>query len=145
MDSVGNQEIIEEQHYPSIMNRIQALFLDVWLILGVLMYISSTFFSQYQDRYVGIKIILFFVVLLIYEPIGNITGGTLGYRTMGMKIRCYGNLEKKVGFSQALMRTCIKLSLGWISFLTISLDPHRRAMHDKASGTVVINSKTELN
>jgi uncharacterized RDD family membrane protein YckC len=141
MDNIQQTDISEEHIYPSIMNRIQALFFDVWILIGLMMYLSNTFFSDYQDKYVGIKILVFFVALLIYEPIANMTGGTIGYRTMGMKIRCSNDINKKIRFSQALMRSAMTLAFGWISFLTISTDPQRRAMHDKASGTVVINAK----
>lgn len=141
MDNISNPDFSNEHVYPSIMNRVQALFFDVWIIIGILMFLSSTFFEDYEGRFVGIKVAMFFVILLIYEPVASMTGGTIGYRTMGMKIRRFGDLDKKIRFSQALMRSVMKLSLGWISFLTISTDPQRRAMHDKASGTVVLNAK----
>jgi uncharacterized RDD family membrane protein YckC len=141
MDNISNPDFSNDHVYPSIMNRVQALFFDVWIIIGILMFLSSTFFEDYEGRFVGIKVAMFFVILLIYEPVASMTGGTIGYRTMGMKIRRFGDLDKKIRFSQALMRSVMKLSLGWISFLTISTDPQRRAMHDKASGTVVLNAK----
>ena len=144
MDNISNTEFSNEHVYPSIMNRVQALFFDVWIIIGILMFLSSTFFEDYEGRFVGIKVAMFFVILLIYEPVASMTGGTIGYRTMGMKIRRFGDLDKKIRFSQALMRSVMKLSLGWISFLTISTDPQRRAMHDKASGTVVLNAKAAV-
>jgi uncharacterized RDD family membrane protein YckC len=142
MDNIGNPEFTDEHVYPSIMNRVQALFFDVWIIIGILMFLSSTFFRDYEGRYVGIKIAMFFVILLIYEPLANMTGGTIGYRTMGMKIRRFGDFDKKIRFSQAFVRSVMKLALGWISFLTISVDPQRRAMHDKATGTVVLHAKS---
>lgn len=144
MDNISNPDFSNDHVYPSIMNRVQALFFDVWIIIGILMFLSSTFFEDYEGRFVGIKVAMFFVILLIYEPVASMTGGTIGYRTMGMKIRRFGDLDKKIRFSQALMRSVMKLSLGWISFLTISTDPQRRAMHDKASGTVVLNAKAAV-
>lgn len=141
MDQVNAGEYVENQMYPSIMNRIQALFFDVWIVIGTLIFLSSTFFEDYEGRFVGLKIIVFFALLLIYEPLANMTGGTIGYRTMGMKIRRFGDLDKKLSFTQAFGRSIMKLALGWISFLTISIDPQRRAMHDKATGTVVLNAK----
>jgi hypothetical protein len=35
----------------------------------------------------------------------------------------------------------MKFALGWISFLKINIDPHRRAMHEKVSGAVVLMNK----
>ena len=122
MDNISNTDFSNEHVYPSIMNRVQALFFDVWIIIGILMFLSSTFFEDYEGRFVGIKVAMFFVILLIYEPVASMTGGTIGYRTMGMKIRRFSDLDKKIRFSQALMRSVMKLSLGWISFLTISTE-----------------------
>lgn len=146
MENSANQQYIGVYSYPSLVSRVQAMFCDVWIILGLFMYFSSTFFEDYEGRFVGLKILAFFLILLIYEPIGIMTGGTIGYRTMGLKIRRFNALNKKIRFSQAFLRSFMKLSLGWVSVLTISLDPHRRAFHDKASGTIVLverNSKQE--
>ncbi|MEZ4452233.1 MAG: RDD family protein [Nannocystaceae bacterium] len=109
------------------MNRIQALFFDVWIIIGILMFLSSTFFEDYEGRFVGLKIIVFFALLLIYEPLANMTGGTIGYRTMGMKIRRFGDLDKKLSFTQAFGRSILKLvsrlDLFIQSQLTLSAEP----------------------
>ena len=37
-----------------------------------------------------------------------------------------------------MIRYPVKLLLGWISFLTINSNPKRRAIHDLASGSVMI-------
>ena len=128
----------DEIVFPSIMNRVQALFFDFWIVVAGVIGISSLMPENADSAYIGLKILLFFVVLLIYEPFGYMTGGTIGYRTMGMKIRQFERPAKKIRLGQAYFRATIKIFLGWISFLTVSTDPHRRAFHDKISGTIVL-------
>lgn len=41
-------------------------------------------------------------------------------------------------YFQAIIRYIIKISLGWISFLTINSNYEKRAIHDFVAGSVVI-------
>jgi uncharacterized RDD family membrane protein YckC len=141
MDNFIKHQSIDERLYPSLMIRVQALLFDLFIVGAIVFNSSRTFFSDYQGEYMLLKILLFVLALLVYESIANTTGGTLGYRTMGLKIRRFGELNKKLRFSQAFVRSIMKFAVGWISFLSVNVDPHRRAMHDKASGAVVLISK----
>ena len=141
MNNFIKHQFIDERLYPSLMIRVQALMLDLFIVAAVVFNSSRTFFSNYQGEYMLLKVLSFVLFLLIYESIANTTGGTLGYRTMGIKIRRFGDLNKKLRFTQSFARTTMKFALGWISFLSINIDPHRRAMHDKASGAVVLIAK----
>jgi uncharacterized RDD family membrane protein YckC len=141
MDNFIKHQFIDERLYPSLLIRVQALLLDLFIVAAIVFNSSRAFFGDYEGRYLLIKVVLFVVALLVYESIANTTGGTLGYRTMGLKIRRFGELNKKLKFPQSFLRAVMKFAFGWISFLSINLDPHRRAMHDKASGTVVLISK----
>jgi uncharacterized RDD family membrane protein YckC len=141
MDNFIKHQFIDERLYPSLMIRVQALLFDLFVVGAIVFNSSRTFFSDYQGEYMLLKILLFVLALLVYESIANTTGGTLGYRTMGLKIRRFGELNKKLRFSQAFVRSIMKFAFGWISFLSVNVDPHRRAMHDKASGAVVLISK----
>lgn len=131
----------DEVIYPSLVNRIQALFFDFWIIVAIVMFLFVNFFDLYEEQFVGLKIILFIVIVLIYDPIGSMTGGTIGYRTMGLKLR-RGDGIRKISITQAYKRSVLKLALGWISFLTITSDKKRRAMHDKAADTLVMFAKS---
>jgi uncharacterized RDD family membrane protein YckC len=129
------------QIYPSLMNRLQALFFDFWIIVAITMLVFVNFFDQYEGQFTGLKVIIFLVILMIYEPVGSMTGGTIGYRTMGLKLRRSDGVSK-VSFLQAYLRSIIKVSLGWISFVTISGDKQKRAIHDKAAGTLVMYARS---
>lgn len=141
MQDLSAIEPIKQQVYPSVLQRVQALLLDVWAVLGVQLYLSATVFPEYEDRYVLLKILVFFTFFMLYEPLMNMSGGTIGYRTLGIMIRQSANPGERITAKAAFKRTCIKILLGWVSFLSISLDPFRRALHDKLSGTLVLCSK----
>jgi uncharacterized RDD family membrane protein YckC len=42
---------------------------------------------------------------------------------------------------QAFFRYVLKISLGWISFLTMHSNSQRRAIHDFAAGSVMIKKQ----
>jgi hypothetical protein len=141
MNNSIKHQFIDERLYPSITIRVQALILDLFIVSAVIFNLSRTFFGDYEGEYMPLKILCLGFVLLVYESVANTTGGTLGHRSMGIKIRRFGDLSKKLRLSQSFERTIMKFALGWISFLKINIDPHRRAMHDKVSGAVVLMNK----
>ena len=140
-EDFDTEELNDEKIFPSIMNRVQAMFFDFWIIVAIVVLLSTTVLDGLEGRLLGLKIALFFAVNLVYDPLMTMSGGTIGQRTMGMKIRRFEDPSRKINITQAYFRSTMKLFLGWISFLSVSLDPYRRAMHDKASGTVVLHSK----
>ena len=139
MNDIENND--NETVYPSLMNRIQAMFFDFWIIVAMVMFLSVYVFEAYAEQFNGFRIILFFVILFIYEPIGSMSGGSIGYRTMGMKIRRSDGV-RKISFIQAYLRAAIKLVLGGISFLTIGSDKQNQAIHDKAAKTLVMYTRS---
>jgi uncharacterized RDD family membrane protein YckC len=138
----NNSNITEEEEviYPSLVNRLQALFFDFWIIVAIVMFLFVNFFDIYEAQFTGLKIILFIAIVLVYDPIGSMTGGTIGYRTMGLKVR-RGDGIRRISIVQAYKRSILKFALGWISFLTITSDRKSRAMHDKAADTLVMFSR----
>lgn len=138
----AEQDEQEPVIYPTLMNRVQALFFDFWIVVALAIFLSSYVFSEYEDKLVGFRVVLFVIILFIYEPIGVMTGGTIGYRTMGLKVRRSDDETRRLNIIQAYGRSVLKFFLGWVSFLTISSDSQRRAIHDKASGSVVLFAKS---
>ncbi|MBL7836309.1 MAG: RDD family protein [Bacteroidetes bacterium] len=137
----NSTELDEEKIFPSIISRIQALFVDFWIIIGLVILFRTLLFPHMTGALVGLKITLFFTVALLYDPLLTKSGGTIGQRTMGIKIRCFEDPHRKITLAQAYFRSIMKILLGWISFLNVSIDPFKRAMHDKASGSVVLNNR----
>jgi hypothetical protein len=65
-------------------------------------------------------------------------GCTIGNYIKGIRVRKNEDISQKINIGQAILRYPIKLALGWISFLTINSNLQRRAIHDLASGSVMI-------
>lgn len=78
----------------------------------------------------------------LYDPIFTaFTGSTLGHKIMKLKVRRYREPERKISLGQALLRFIIKGLLGWISFFTVTGNERKRAIHDLASGSILLPDK----
>ena len=82
-----------------------------------------------------------FTALFGYQLIGNLNGGTVGKRLLGLRVvaRDGGPL----GFARSLVRALVWLigsTAGSFGFLVALLNRENRALHDYASGTVVVES-----
>ncbi|HLP13980.1 MAG TPA: RDD family protein [Flavobacteriales bacterium] len=130
---------IDPDKHPSLVVRYQAVFADV-LVIICLMFLSGYILEQFDNPPDWIRIVLFFAIWGVYEPVCISLGGTIGNLIMKTRVRKHNNEGQKPGIGQAIIRYVLKLLLGWISFLTMSSNDERRAIHDLVSGTVVVNS-----
>ncbi|HWN88507.1 MAG TPA: RDD family protein [Chitinophagaceae bacterium] len=130
-----------EVNYPSLAKRIQSIFIDSLLII-VLMFLSGWILDKMNpEQNEGdewIRIVLFIALWGVYEPLSMTLGCTLGNYLMKIRVRKHNNAGKKMNLLQAYARFIIKFFLGWLSFITISFNPERRAIHDFASGSIVV-------
>lgn len=126
-----------EEKYPSLGVRIQSAFIDTILII-ILMIIFTNILDNFKNVPDWVRIIMFLVVFIAYEPFCMTMGCTLGNYLKGIRIRKAIDPTQKISLLQAIIRYPIKLFLGWISFLTITSNPKRQAIHDLASGTLMI-------
>jgi len=130
-----------EVNYPSLAKRIQSIFIDSLLII-VLMFLSGWILDKMNpEQNEGdewIRIVLFIALWGVYEPLSMTLGCTLGNYLMKIRVRKHNNAGKKINLLQAYARFIIKFFLGWLSFITISFNPERRAIHDFASGSIVV-------
>ena len=129
-----------EKKYPDLKTRIQSTFIDGILMI-VLMFAAAWVFdkvsnSENEDGWV--RALVFIGIWIIYEPLFMTFGGTLGNYMMGIRVRKEKDTTKKINLFQALLRFVVKFFLGWVSFLTIHTNVERRALHDFAAGSVVI-------
>jgi len=126
---------------PNLVVRIKALFFDVCVMLIVFtataLLIDS--FGDISDFSKGFILIFMFY---LYDPLlTSLTGSTLGHKLMKLKVRRYEQPERKISIWQAFVRFFIKGVLGWISFLTVTGTRHKRAIHDLASGSIILYDK----
>jgi uncharacterized RDD family membrane protein YckC len=108
----------------------------------LLMFAAGWIFNKYSgdnnESDALFRAIVFVAIWGVYEPVSQTLGCTLGNYLMKIRVRKNSNEDQKINLIQAYARFVVKFLLGWLSFLTIGLNEKRRAIHDFASGTVMI-------
>lgn len=123
--------------YPSLVKRIQALFIDFVLIL-IIFALSSLIIGLIGDTATGVKVGILIFCVIIYEPLlVTFTGGTLGHKAVGIQVKSYAQPDQNIPVFSAIVRIVVKGLLGWISFLSVSFNSEKRAIHDMVSGSIV--------
>ena len=130
-----------EVRYPDLKTRIQSTFIDTILMVG-LMFLAGTLLEKInpsQEEEDGwIRGVIFISIWGVYEPLSMTIGCTLGNYLMKIRVKRHSDSNKRINLLQAYVRFVIKILLGWISFLTIHSNKERRAIHDFAAGSVMI-------
>lgn len=126
-----------EPRYPELADRVQSTFIDTLFLLG-LSFVAASILDKYENVPDWVRIAIFVGLFLLYEPLFQTLGCTLGNYLKGIRVRKNTNTASRINFFQALIRYPIKVALGWISFLTLGADPKKRAIHDMASGSIMI-------
>jgi len=132
-----SDETTNEVKYPLLGERIQSTFIDMMLII-VLMFLFASILDKFENVPDWVRITLFILVWLAYDPICTSFGFTVGNYIKGLRVRQHDNINKRINIFQAVFRYLIKIFLGWFSFLTINSNKEKRAIHDFAVGSVVI-------
>ena len=129
--------LIDTVDYPSLSDRVQSTFID-GIFIVIMMSLSASILDKYENSPDWIRIVLFFGLWAVYEPLCTTLGFTLGNLIKGIRVRKVSDTSKRLNFFQAFIRYLVKLGLGWVSFITIHSNPQRRAIHDLAVGSVMI-------
>jgi uncharacterized RDD family membrane protein YckC len=126
-----------ENDYPSLSERFQSIIIDQVFII-ILMFLSATILDKFDDAPDWIRIVLFFGIWGIYEPVCMTFGCTIGNFIKRIRVKKFQAPEKNINIFQAYVRYVTKVLLGFISFLTITTNKERRAIHDMAASTVMV-------
>jgi len=137
METTAMEASVKQTEYPLLSDRVQSTFIDT-IVIVVLMFVFASWLDRYDNAPDWIRIALFFGLWAIYEPLAISLGGTIGNYLKGIRVRNHEATEKKINFFQAFLRYLLKITLGWISFLTIHTNKEKRAIHDLAAGSVMI-------
>lgn len=137
METTTPQPAGKQNDYPLLSDRVQSSFIDTILIV-ILMFVFASWLDRYENAPDWIRIALFFGLWAVYEPLCTTLGGTLGNHVKGIRVRRHSDADRKINFFQAFVRYILKISLGWISFLTIHSNAERRAIHDIVAQSVMI-------
>lgn len=126
--------------YPSALRRYVGTVVDAMVVWGLLFSLvrlgAATGLSS-----VGVA--LGIGAIVVYEPLSTVYGCTLGQALMRFRVRTVERLNR-IGIAQAYGRFVLKYLLGIISFVTMPARSDRRAMHDLASETIVIEAAADV-
>jgi len=122
---------------PTIKTRYFSMLIDICVIVVVAIG-ASYFFEAIGEVPDYLRVIVFIIVFILYEPILVTLGSTVGQYFLNIRVRRFKDPGKRVLFHLLLLRLTVKALLGWISFITVTFNINRRAIHDIASGSIVI-------
>lgn len=125
------------EKYPELSLRIKSAFIDAVFII-LLMFFFSAVLDRLTEPPVWLNMLMFIGIWVLYEPVCVAFGCTIGNYLMGIRVRRASNETRHINIFQSLVRYALKISLGWLSFLTIHQNTQRRAIHDLAAGSVMV-------
>lgn len=133
-----NEQIVPG-NYPTLVKRYKALLTDVLLQFGFLIVLMLIFQdSEYRP---AIMITTAAILLLCYEPLLTVYSRTIGQKIMKLKVRRFGQPDRRLSLMNAYIRWLTKGLLGWISFITINFNTEHRAIHDFASDSIMLDGE----
>lgn len=145
METAG-QIIVEDvntENYPLLVKRFQSLIIDQVFIIICMVIFSQLLSNESAESTGMLRGFLLIGLFFIYEPVCMAFGSTVGNYVSGIRVRRFGNKEKRINIFNSYIRFIIKLFLGVISFFTVTSDKWKRAIHDKAAGSIVIYAKNK--
>jgi uncharacterized RDD family membrane protein YckC len=128
------------ERFPSLFQRYLATTIDVVLIF-VLFYLYGQ--SPLAKTDSGAAALWPLWLFVIYEPVCNRCGTTLGQFLMGFRVRTLHE-HRKVPLWRGFIRLFSKYVLGVWSFIRMPVHRQRRALHDIISGTIAIDARAAL-
>ena len=129
-----------EKKYAALQDRIKAVVIDAIVVIAA-MYGASEIFNLFDAVPDYARIIAAVVILILYDPFFTSQfGGTIGHSYSKIEVKREKDLSKNIPFPSAILRFLIKSTLGWLSLLTTTSNPQKKAIHDFAVSSVVINS-----
>lgn len=131
----------EPVNYPPLIKRFQSLIVDQVLLITCMFIISNLFGTSEEESNGALRGFLFLGLFVIYEPFCLSVGTTVGNLAAGIRVRRFKNEEKHLSLANSYVRFVVKLILGVISFFTVTSNKSKRAIHDFASGSIVIYAK----
>jgi uncharacterized RDD family membrane protein YckC len=126
--------------YPDMKRRYISSTIDVLVVLGTAMIIAGVLQSE-SPGVVAARVVLIGFIVVNYEPVLISRSQTLGQRLMGIRVRRRSEPSERIGLPQAYLRTLLKFLVGTLSFFTMGFNKERRALHDLATGSIVLDNR----
>lgn len=125
--------------YPNLLRRYLGAVVDFIVVILVVVSIGQLPFLS-RDTH-GFGEIVLLLVFLNYEPVLTRFLCTVGQALMRFRVRDMTS-ERRPPIWRLYIRLIIKTTLGLISFLTLPARADRRAIHDLAARTLVVEASS---
>jgi uncharacterized RDD family membrane protein YckC len=123
---------------PGLLVRIKAALIDT-LVLMINMTATYLVFSVFHTIPDFSRIAAILFIFLVYEPLCvAFFGGTMGHLMMGIRVKSINDYSSNISVGNAIWRLITKATLGWISFVTVTNNEKKRALHDFSAGSIVL-------
>jgi uncharacterized RDD family membrane protein YckC len=122
---------------PSLVRRYGATLIDAFFIM-FLMIVAGVGFQAVSEASAAPRAVVLGLILFAYEPLLTSRFCTIGQHLTGLRVRRYGNPSERIGIFAAYVRFSVKILLGAISFLTLGFTKEKRAIHDLAAGSIML-------
>ena len=123
-----------DRRFPTLVRRYGSTLIDGFFILFLIILAGVVLQAQGQ----AVRVTAFVLILFAYEPVLTSRLCTVGQRLTGVRVRRYADPEERIGILAAYVRFAVKLLLGAISFLTLAFSKEKRAIHDFAAGSIML-------
>ncbi|MGD1840938.1 MAG: RDD family protein [Thermonemataceae bacterium] len=132
---VATTSTSDEHNFPYLIDRYKATLIDGLLLFGfTLICVQLKNYLNFNSTWLSI---LFFLIIFSYEPVLIAYSSTIGQKVMKIRVRSLNNPSRRIPIGQAYIRFLVKVLLGWLSFITISFDKNKRAIHDFTASSIV--------
>ena len=139
-----SQVIVEEvnqENFPPLIKRFQSLIIDQVFIILCMVVFSQLLSNTNEESTGALRGFLLFGLFFLYEPFCMSFGCSIGNYVAGIRVRKFGEEEKRINIFQSYLRFIVKILLGIISFFTVTSNKYKRAIHDMAAGSIMIYAK----
>lgn len=128
-------------NYPPIIKRFQSLIIDQAFIIVCMGIFSQLLTNTDEENTGALRGFLLFGLFFIYEPLCMAFGCTIGNYISGIRVRKFGEEERRINIFSSYLRFIVKIFLGIVSFFTVTSDKSKRAIHDMAAGSIMVYAK----
>jgi uncharacterized RDD family membrane protein YckC len=123
--------------YPNLLRRYVASLIDGALVIGAFLFYMRDPLHYAQS---GHPIYWPLLLLLLYEPLLTRYACTLGQLAMRIRVRSEPG-GQAVPVWRLYCRLSVKFLLGIVSFIFMPGHAKKRAIHDIAAGTIVVDTR----
>jgi len=128
---------MKKTDYPGVFLRVKASTIDSMVII-LFMLVATDLFSRFENVPDYARMTAFVFIFILYDPLMvSLFGSTIGHRMSNLKVQRLDN-GKNINLGLAIIRFLVKVTLGWISFFTVSTNKNRQAIHDSIINSVVV-------